>query len=495
MINKNNIYFSISQSEGGGSVSSVNGKTGNVEITKSDIGLSNVDNTTDLDKPISTAVQNALNGKAGTNHTHTESEITGLTSSLDEKVDTLDYTLDGITSRLSGPSSWAQSNISDAYVYSVYYANGMWVSGTEDGLYYSQDGQNWTKSNISSCAYHALYYDNGVWVTSVSNSGLYYSQDGQTWTQSNITQGNFHDVCYGSGIFVAGSSPNGLYYSQNGQTWTQSNMTQGSFYDVCYGSGIFVAGGYQNGLYYSQNGQTWTQSNITQDSFSHIYYADGLWVAGGSNTGLYYSENGKTWTQSNITSQIRSIYYGSGMWAAGVYNNGLYYSENGQTWTQSNITSGYYGGLYYSDGTWAAGGDGIHYSTDAQTWTQSNITSGNFLNIYSGDGKWVAGGANDGLCYSTDYYALTSHTHPVPTSGMNAATIPSGTSNITIDVSDYITDPFNYLYQVFIMSTNDGVSIIVTVNSYSKKVTFARVSGEEDTQAITINYVIAKFLI
>ena len=45
------------------SVTSVNGYTGTVILTKSDIGLANVDNTSDLNKPISTATQTALNGK------------------------------------------------------------------------------------------------------------------------------------------------------------------------------------------------------------------------------------------------------------------------------------------------------------------------------------------------------------------------------------------------------------------------------------------------
>ena len=44
-------------------VQSVNNKTGNVVLNKADIGLSNVDNTSDLDKPISSAMQNALNLK------------------------------------------------------------------------------------------------------------------------------------------------------------------------------------------------------------------------------------------------------------------------------------------------------------------------------------------------------------------------------------------------------------------------------------------------
>lgn len=47
-----------------GVVISVNGRTGEVMITKTDVGLSNVDNTSDLNKPVSTAQQTAFNAKA-----------------------------------------------------------------------------------------------------------------------------------------------------------------------------------------------------------------------------------------------------------------------------------------------------------------------------------------------------------------------------------------------------------------------------------------------
>lgn len=61
---------------GGGAVDSVNGQTGVVVITKSDVGLSNVDNTSDANKPVSTATQTALNGKAALAHTHPLSDLT-----------------------------------------------------------------------------------------------------------------------------------------------------------------------------------------------------------------------------------------------------------------------------------------------------------------------------------------------------------------------------------------------------------------------------------
>jgi len=54
-------------------------------ITKTHVGLGNVDNTSDANKPVSTAQQTALNGKANTTHTHAESDITGLTTDLAAK--------------------------------------------------------------------------------------------------------------------------------------------------------------------------------------------------------------------------------------------------------------------------------------------------------------------------------------------------------------------------------------------------------------------------
>ena len=45
-------------------VATVAGRTGNVVLTKNDVGLNNVDNTSDVNKPVSTAQQTALNLKA-----------------------------------------------------------------------------------------------------------------------------------------------------------------------------------------------------------------------------------------------------------------------------------------------------------------------------------------------------------------------------------------------------------------------------------------------
>jgi len=48
---------------GGGAVTSVNTRTGAVVLDKTDVGLANVNNTSDSAKPVSTATQTALNAK------------------------------------------------------------------------------------------------------------------------------------------------------------------------------------------------------------------------------------------------------------------------------------------------------------------------------------------------------------------------------------------------------------------------------------------------
>ena len=59
-------------------VQSVASRTGAVALTAADVGLGSVNNTADADKPISTAAQAALNGKAALNHTHDATAISGL---------------------------------------------------------------------------------------------------------------------------------------------------------------------------------------------------------------------------------------------------------------------------------------------------------------------------------------------------------------------------------------------------------------------------------
>lgn len=90
-------------------VTSVATKTGDVTLAKADVGLSNVDNTSDANKPISSATQTALDGKASSVHTHPIADVTNLQSSLDAKADA-----SATTTALAGKASTVHTHaISD----------------------------------------------------------------------------------------------------------------------------------------------------------------------------------------------------------------------------------------------------------------------------------------------------------------------------------------------------------------------------------------------
>ena len=63
-------------------VTSVAGKVGAVTVSKSDVGLGNVDNTSDLSKPISTATQTALDNKVSLSGNETVNGIKTFTSEI-----------------------------------------------------------------------------------------------------------------------------------------------------------------------------------------------------------------------------------------------------------------------------------------------------------------------------------------------------------------------------------------------------------------------------
>jgi len=68
--------LSVSSGTVSANLTSVAGRTGAVTLSKSDVALGNVDNTSDAAKPISTATQTALDGKAATSHAHGAGDIT-----------------------------------------------------------------------------------------------------------------------------------------------------------------------------------------------------------------------------------------------------------------------------------------------------------------------------------------------------------------------------------------------------------------------------------
>jgi hypothetical protein len=80
--------INVSQVKALAPVQSVNGKTGEVTVVKGDVGLGNVDNTADADKPVSTATQTQLNSKIST-YDGTTYDVTALAAVSQAEYDAL----------------------------------------------------------------------------------------------------------------------------------------------------------------------------------------------------------------------------------------------------------------------------------------------------------------------------------------------------------------------------------------------------------------------
>ena len=75
-------YTTAAEAAASAPVQSVAGKTGAVTLAKADVGLSNVDNTSDANKPVSTAQQTALNLKAPLASPTFTGTVSGITKSM-----------------------------------------------------------------------------------------------------------------------------------------------------------------------------------------------------------------------------------------------------------------------------------------------------------------------------------------------------------------------------------------------------------------------------
>lgn len=132
-------------------VRSVAGRTGDVTLAKGDVGLGSADNTPDAAKPISTATQTALDGKAAASHTHAQADVTGLPAALAAKVDvvagkqlsTEDYTSAEKT-KLGGIATAATANATDAQLRDRSSHTGAQAIATVTGLQAALDGKSAT---------------------------------------------------------------------------------------------------------------------------------------------------------------------------------------------------------------------------------------------------------------------------------------------------------------------------------------------------------------
>lgn len=185
---------------GKGSVISVNNMTGEVVLTKSNLGLGNVDNTSDLNKPISTATQTALDKKVNKAGDTMTGKLTlaaaGLYSSSGNGGYFDQYMNLYPQANVASTDSWDIYNTSSTSILKLVWSTGaMTKSGTNEfrGATTISDATDSTSS-----ATGALKISGGLGVAKAINSGTSITAGSSITAKTTVNAGT--DLKTGSGI-------------------------------------------------------------------------------------------------------------------------------------------------------------------------------------------------------------------------------------------------------------------------------------------------------
>ena len=179
-------------------------------LTKASVGLGNVDNTADLDKPISTATQTALNGKSNTVHAHIIDNVTGLQDALDAKEPTVatgttgqfyrgDKTFTAVTkanvglTNVQDVDTTTTANITDSTNKRFVTDANLTTIGNQSGINTGDETQSTIKTKLGAAttlvdgyltAANFVVFNNKEAAVTAGTTGQYYRGD-KTWQTLN----------------------------------------------------------------------------------------------------------------------------------------------------------------------------------------------------------------------------------------------------------------------------------------------------------------------
>jgi len=175
-------------------------------------------------------------------------------------------------------------------LYSVHFANNLFVAVGYFVILTSPDGITWTAITApASNFWKSVTYGNGLWVA-ISFSGVgnrvMTSPDGITWNiRVSAADHAWQAVTYGNGVFVAigGQAVSGLaplMTSVDGINWILgSGISSFLWNSISFGNGYFVAVSEQRTIY-SEDGITWTnKSNAVNNNWFSVHFANNRFVA------------------------------------------------------------------------------------------------------------------------------------------------------------------------------------------------------------------------
>jgi len=199
----------------------------------------------------------------------------------------------------------------------IAFGNGVFVAGGCDysnGKYVSKmatspNGTTWTPLDVSSLfasgnkddSIRSIFFLNGMFVAGGQNGKIATSTNGTSWTVADVSNifgtEPIFAIAYGNNMFVAGGEEGKIAYSTNGTNWSSVDVTNifsvggmtTEIHTIAYGNKKFIAAGNLRKMATSTNGTTWTAVDVsTFDNFNTIAYGNGKFVVGCSGGYIGY---------------------------------------------------------------------------------------------------------------------------------------------------------------------------------------------------------------
>jgi photosystem II stability/assembly factor-like uncharacterized protein len=248
--------------------------------------------------------------------------------------------------------TWAVLKLNFKTALSGSATNGKIFRSTDDGLTWSDLGQQASATRI----YSLTYTSNGIFLAGTSSNGkiLRSTDYGVTWSDlgQQASETDIQSLTYlENGICLAGTSPNGkIFRSTNyGVTWSDlgQQASESVIFSFSYvGDGVCLAGSGTGGKIFRSTDYGATWSDLGQQAsetriFSLLHVGDGVCLAGSYPNGKIFrsTDYGATWSdlgqQASETSIYSFAYTDFGICLAGSGPTGkIFFSGNyGATWS------------------------------------------------------------------------------------------------------------------------------------------------------------------
>lgn len=345
-------------------------------VTKAQLGLSDVNNTADDEKPVSSlqriAIDEALESAKAYADTYNQ-------RALDTEQGILN-TISGLSEKLAHVEKNTAENI---YVFVNQY-----------GIYYTYDNFNTVTSAKSGRFESVIYVEEKNVFVAIGNNIISYSSDGIDWKDVSLEMFFPTDIVYGNNCFVC-SCINKIMYSTNLETWNDASgedIESVNHRSITFANGRFIVVGDSGKSYYSTDGQAWTAMTGLDDALNYtkVIYGNDKYVCvtNNSNEGstCYYSTDGETWLPTQCDKICFDICFGDGIFVVYSFaDKDFYYSTDLDTWEKvsrdrDGVVVNFYCVDYVNHSFWLLCTDCTYYSVDGKEYTTfTNHINGNRL--------------------------------------------------------------------------------------------------------------------